>query len=259
MTHPSPIQRAQRRSAVEFVLPVLNEERALGPSVTRLHAYLSENLVQYDWRILVADNGSTDDTPEVAARLTADLDRVGYLRLEQRGRGRALRHAWLESDADIMAYMDIDLSTDLAAVPALVEAVDTGGYDIAIGSRLAKGATVIGRPPHREFISRCYSLVFRSMFLTGFKDAQCGFKAISRSAARDLVPLVQDLGWFFDSELLIVAEKSGYRILELPVRWTDDADSRVRIVRTAYGDLKGLLRLRFGGLRKATKSLPSRR
>lgn len=245
-------------TSVEIVLPVLNEERALGPSVTRLHAYLSDNLAHYDWRILVADNGSTDTTPEVAARLIADLDRVGYLRLEQRGRGRALRRAWLESDADVMAYMDIDLSTDLASVPTLVEAVDTGNYDIAIGSRLAKGATVIGRPPHREFISRVYSLIFRSMFFTGFKDAQCGFKAIKRSAARDLVPLVQDLGWFFDSELLIVAEKSGYRILEVPVRWTDDADSRVRIVRTAYGDLKGLLRLRFGGLRKAKKNLPPR-
>ncbi len=245
-------------ASIEIVIPVLNEERALGSSVARLHAYLSENLAQYDWRILVADNGSTDDTPRVAARLTTDMDRVGYLRLEQRGRGRALRHSWLESDADILAYMDVDLSTGLDSLPVIVEAIDTGGFHIAIGSRLVKGATVIGRPPHREFISRVYSLIFRSMFFTGFKDAQCGFKAIKRSAARDLVPLVQDMGWFFDSELLIVAEKSGYRIKEIPVRWTNDADSRVRIVRTAYGDLKGLLRLQFGGLRRAKKQLASR-
>ena len=245
-------------ASIEFVISVLNEEHALGPSVARLHAYLSENLAQYDWSVLVADNGSTDDTPAVAARLSADMDRVGYLRLEQQGRGRALRHTWLESDSDILTYMDVDLSTDLDSIPVIVEAIDAGGYDIAIGSRLAKGATVIGRPPHREFISQVYSILFRSMFFTSFRDAQCGFKAISRGAAKDLVPLVQDLGWFFDSELLIVAEKSGYRIKEVPVRWTDDADSRVRIVRTAYGDLKGLLRLRFGGLSRAKKQLGSR-
>ena len=245
-------------ASIEFVIPVLNEEHSLGPSVTRLHAYLSANLGGYDWRILVADNGSTDSTPEIAACLTTEMDRVNYLCLEHRGRGRALRHAWIKSDADILAYMDVDLSTNLNSVPNLIKAVDTGGYDISIGSRLAKGASVIGRSPHREFISRCYSLIIRSMFRTRFKDAQCGFKAISRDVARDLVPMIQDLGWFFDSELLIIAEKSGYQILEIPVCWTDDADSRVRIVRTAYDDMKGLLRLRFGGLSKAKKNLSSK-
>ena len=98
----------------------------MGPSVARLHVYLAENLAQYDWRILVADNGSTDDTPGVAARLTADMDRVGYLRLEQRGRGCALRHSWLESDANILAYMDVDLSTDLDSLPVIIEAIDAG-------------------------------------------------------------------------------------------------------------------------------------
>ena len=204
---------------------------------------------------MIADNGSTDSTFEVAERLSRELDRVGCIRLDQRGRGRALRRAWLESGSDILGYMDVDLSTELAAIPALVDAVDGGGYDIAIGSRLAEGATVIGRPPHRELISRVYSLTFRAMFLTRFKDAQCGFKAISRRAAHDLLPLVHDTGWFFDTELLILAEKNGYRIKEVPVRWTDDPDSRVRIVRTACGDMKGLLRLRFGGLRKASRTL----
>ena len=245
--------------SVDFVLPVLNEELDLPPSVARLHQYLSDGLSEYDWRIVIADNGSTDSTPEVARRLSQEHERVGYVRLEQRGRGRALRKAWLESDADILGYMDVDLSTELAAIPRLVSAIDGEGYDIAIGSRLAKGATVIGRSPHREFISRAYSLIFRSMFFTGFRDAQCGFKAIGRSAARDLLPLVQDTGWFFDSELLILAEKNGYRIKEVPVVWTDDPDSRVRIVRTAYGDMKGLLRLRFGGLRKASRVLADKR
>ena len=244
--------------SVEIVIPVLNEERALPSSTPKLHSFLSENLGDYDWRIVIADNGSTDSTPQVAAELTGSYSEIGYIRLEQRGRGRALRKAWLESEADIVAYMDVDLSTHLDAFPDLVSAIDQDGYDIAVGSRLTRGAKVIGRPPHREFISRVYSLIFRSMFLTGFRDAQCGFKAVSRPAAQALLPVVQDRGWFFDSELLILAEKNGYRIREVPVTWADDPDSRVRIVPTAYGDTKGLLRLRLGGLRRASRALAAR-
>ena len=244
--------------SLEIVLPVLNEERSLRASTTRLHEFLAANLTGYEWRILIADNGSTDSTPDVAAGLTRDYERVGYLRLEQRGRGRALKRAWLESGADILAYMDIDLSTELEATVKLVESIASGEYDLAIGSRLKRGAVVMGRSPLREFISRGYSLLFRTMFFTGFRDAQCGFKAISRQAGRELLPLVQDTTWFFDTELLLLAENNGYAIDEIPVRWTDDPDSRVRIVRTAWGDLKGLLRLRFGVLRRASKELTRR-
>ena len=250
-------------TSLEVVIPVLNEEKALASSTRTLHEYLDAHLGQYAWRILIADNGSTDSTHEVAKRLTGELNSVGYLRLEQRGRGRALRQAWLQSDADVLAYMDVDLSTDLDALPKLVAAIAREGYDVAIGSRLKRGAQVIGRPLQRELISRTYSLMVRAMFARGvlpleIRDYQCGFKAISRSAAQELVPLVQDLGWFFDSELLLLASKNGYRIKEIPVSWTDDADSRVRIVSTAYGDLKGLLRLRFGGLKKASRELTRR-
>ena len=241
--------------SLEIVLPVLNEERSLRASTTRLHEFLSANLDRHEWRILIADNGSTDSTPDVAAQLVRDHERVGYMRLEQRGRGRALKRAWLESRAEILAYMDIDLSTELEATVRLVESIASGRHDLAIGSRLKAGAVVVGRSPLREFISRGYSLLFRTMFFTGFRDAQCGFKAISRRAADDLLPLVRDTTWFFDTELLLLAEKNGYAIDEIPVRWTDDPDSRVRIVRTAWGDLKGLLRLRFGGLRRASKAL----
>ena len=244
-------------SSLEVVLPVLNEERALPGSVGRLHEFLALNLSHYDWRIVIADNGSTDGTFETARRLSEQYSVVNYIRLEQRGRGRALHRAWLDGSADILAYMDVDLSTDLVALPGLIEAVDSEGCDIAVGSRLARGAEIIGRAPHREVISRAYSLLFRTMFQTRFKDAQCGFKALSRKAARDLVPLVQDTGWFFDTELLILAEKNGYRIKEIPVRWTDDPESRVKIVKTAYEDLKGLLRLRFGGVEKQSEPLHS--
>ena len=243
---------------LDIVVPVLNEERALSPSVERLHHFLSQRVENLDWQIVVADNGSTDSTPAVAEGLTDSYSGVRYLRLEQRGRGRALRTAWLDSDADILAYMDVDLSTHLDALPPMLDAVHTGGYDLAIGSRLKAGAEVIGRPLQREITSRAYSLIFRTMFLAGFEDAQCGFKALSRRAVDEVVPLVRDTGWFFDTELLILAEKNGYAIKEIPVRWTDDPDSRVRIVSTAYEDLKGLFRLRFGGLRRASRALAER-
>ena len=242
-------------TSLDVVLPGLNEEKDLADTVRTLSAFLSDHMDAYDWRIVIADNGSTDATPAIGRRLASEIERVSYLRLEQRGRGRALKHAWTESNADVVAYMDMDLSTDLRALPDLVSAVAGEGHDIAIGSRLRRGAQVIGRSPTREFISRCYSLTFRSMFLTGFIDAQCGFKAVGRRVVEQVLPLVQDTGWFFDTELLILCEKSGYSVREIPVRWVDDPDSRVRIASTAYEDLKGLLRLRFGGLRQVRETL----
>ena len=242
-------------TSLDVVLPGLNEEKVLAGTVGTLSNFLSDHMEAYDWRIVIADNGSTDATPDIGRRLASENDRVIYLRLEQRGRGRALKHAWTESDADVVAYMDMDLSTDLKELPALVSAVAGEGHDVAVGSRLRRGAEVIGRSPTREFISRCYSLIFRSMFLTGFADAQCGFKAVSRRVVDQVLPMVRDTGWFFDTELLILCEKSGYSVEEIPVRWVDDPDSRVRIVSTAYEDMKGLLRLRFGGLRRVRATL----
>ena len=236
---------------LDIVIPGLNEENGLENTVNTLSAFMFENMDGYEWRIVIADNGSTDATPEIGRRLSAERERVEYLRLEQRGRGRALKRAWAQSDADVVAYMDMDLSTDLAYLPPLVEAVAEGGHDVAIGSRLKRGAQVIGRSAKREFISRCYSLIFRTMFFTSFQDAQCGFKAVGRRAVEEVLPLVKDTGWFFDTELLILCEKNGYSVEEVPVRWVDDPDSRVRIVSTAYEDLKGLARLRFGGLRES--------
>ena len=154
--------------------------------------------------------------------------------------------------------MDVDLSTELDAIPPLIDSLAVDGYDLAVGSRLDKGSNVVGRTLKREVVSRCYNLIIRSMFFVRFRDAQCGFKAISRSAAKELAPLVLDNGWFFDTELLILAEKNGYRIAEIPVRWEDDPDTRVKIVRTAYDDMMGLFRLRFGGLRRASRRLRER-
>ncbi len=233
-------------ASIDIVIPVLNEERALPGTVATLREFMRDTIPN-PWRIVVADNGSDDSTPEVGRGLAEEHPDVAYLRLEQRGRGRALRRAWLESQADLVSYMDVDLSTDLNAFPPLVQALEDG-YDLAIGSRLAKGATVRLRALKREVISRSYNLLIKAMFFTGFSDAQCGFKGMTRAAAQALLPHVRDQGWFFDTELLILAEKRGFRIMDVPVTWTDDPDTRVKVVRTALDDLKGLLRLRFGGL-----------
>ena len=240
-------------AVVDIVIPVLNEEKALPKCVASLREFLAEHS-PYKFRIVIADNGSTDRTPDIAEELSQEHSDVSWTRLEIRGRGRALRKAWLESDADILTYMDVDLSTGLNAFPALVRAIGEEGFDLAVGSRLMKGSVVKKRSFKREVTSRTYNLIIKATFFTRFSDAQCGFKAISRRAAKFLIPRVKDQGWFFDSELLILAEKGGFRIKDVPVEWVDDPDSRVNVVKTARDDLKGLLRLRIGGLSRALKS-----
>lgn len=241
--------------AVDIVIPCLNEEKQLPRTLETLSSFCVSNLGDYRWRIVVADNGSTDGTLKIAQAFAArDAVHFGAIYLPERGRGRALRKAWLETDADAVCYMDVDLSTDIAALPALVSAVARDGYDIAIGSRLARGSKVERRTLKREIVSRCYNIMVKLMFFTRFSDAQCGFKAMSRRAAREILPVTEDLGWFLDSEILIIGEKRGYRIKDIPVHWVDDPDTRVKVVKTAWGDIKGLLRLRFGGIPRPKKN-----
>jgi len=228
---------------IDIVVPVFNEERDLGPSVRRLRAFLDAGGLPYDTRITIADNASTDGTLPVARQLAAELAGVVVVHLPAKGRGGALNTVWSASDADVLAYLDVDLSTDLAALLPLVSALVSGHSDVAIGSRLARGARVV-RGPKREFISRCYNLILRTVLQARFSDAQCGFKAVRADVARELLPLVRDTGWFFDTELLVLAERAGLRIYEVPVDWTDDPDSRVDIVATAVADLAGVRRVR---------------
>jgi putative flippase GtrA len=236
---------------VDIVVPVFDEEADLGPSVRRLHAYLTDTF-PFTWRITVADNASTDATPAVAATLAEELPGVRFVRLEQKGRGRALHTVWSASDATVLAYMDVDLSTDLDALLPLVAPLLSGHSDVAIGSRLAPSARVV-RGPKREVISRGYNALLRVALRVRFSDAQCGFKAVRADRARALLPLVRDTGWFFDTELLVLAERAGLRIHEVPVDWVDDPDSRVDIVATALADLRGIARL---GRDLATGRLP---
>ncbi|MER6347326.1 bifunctional glycosyltransferase family 2/GtrA family protein [Streptomyces sp. NPDC001595] len=231
--HPDPL--------LDVVVPVFNEEDDLEPCVRRLHAHLVETF-PYSFRITIADNASTDRTPRIAARLVAELPDTEWIRLAEKGRGRALHAAWSRSTAPVLAYLDVDLSTDLAALLPLVAPLVSGHSDIAIGTRLARGSRVV-RGPKREFISRGYNTLLRGTLAVRFSDAQCGFKAVRRDVAERLLPLVEDQAWFFDTELLVIAERAGLRIHEVPVDWVDDPDSRVRILSTALADLRGIARL----------------
>ena len=234
------------KQTVDVVIPVYNEERDLVPNVRRLHAYL-EARFPFPATITIVDNASTDATWPIAEYLASELPSVRAIHLDARGRGRALRTAWLRSQASIVAYMDVDLSTDLDALLPLVAPLVSGHSEVAIGSRLARGARV-RRGAKRELISRAYNFLLHFGLGTKFSDAQCGFKAITAIAARRLIPAVQDQAWFFDTELLVLAERAGMRISEVPVDWTDDPDSRVDIAKTAIDDLRGILRMRLGGV-----------
>ena len=242
-----------RQSAVvlDVVVPVYNEQADLERCVRRLLGHLRSGF-PYSFRITIADNASTDATPVIARRLAAEIPEVAAVRLEQKGRGRALRQVWSASDAAVLAYMDVDLSTDLAALLPLVAPLLSGHSDLAIGTRLARGSRVV-RGTRREIISRCYNLLLRASLAAGFSDAQCGFKAIRADVARRLLPLVEDTGWFFDTELLVLAERAGARIHEVPVDWVDDPDSRVDLIPTAVADLRGIVRV---GRALATGRLP---
>ena len=229
-------------ATVDVVLPVFNEERVLERSVRALHAFLTDN-VNHEWRVVIADNGSRDATYEIAQRLEKELSGVVARHIPEAGRGRALTRTWLESDAEVLSYMDIDLSTDLDAFPRLVNAISSRQFDLAAGTRLGPG-TETTRSLKREVLSRGFVLLINLLFGTQLRDTQCGFKAVSKPAAQKLLPLIRDTGWFWDTELLLLGAKGGWNVTFLPVRWVEDPDSRVRVVSTVWRDLRGLARMR---------------
>jgi putative flippase GtrA len=238
----APLPEAARPTVdVEIVVPVYNEQADIGPSIRRLHAFLSQHF-PFSWLITIADNASTDATWARSLDLAAELSQVRVVHLEAKGRGRALHYVWSSSTARVVSYMDVDLSTDLTALLPLVAPLLSGHSDVAIGSRLSHSSRVV-RGGKREFISRSYNLILRAALQAKFSDAQCGFKAMRTDCARTLLPYVRDRAWFFDTELLVLAERTGMRIAEVPVDWIDDPDSRVDIVSTAIADLRGVARL----------------
>jgi glycosyltransferase involved in cell wall biosynthesis len=231
------------KKGVEVTVPVYNEEEELEQNISKLLNFCNENLKKYNWHVTIADNASSDNTSIIASGIAKKESRVSYLRLEQKGRGRAVKKAWTESEKEICIYMDMDLSTDLIHLPKIIHALESD-YDLAIGSRLAKGANVEGRTFLRELTSRALNFFFiRFFFKTNFTDAQCGFKGVTRKIVDDVIPKVKDNEWFFDGELLIISEKSGYKVYEEPVHWIDNPGSTVRLISTIWGDLMSIKRL----------------
>ena len=232
-------------TTVDVVVPVYNEERALPESIPVLRDFLASDAFPYDWKIIIGDNASIDGTPDVSRKLEAENPgKVEYVRIERKGRGYALKQIWGASQADVSSYMDVDLSTGIEAFPRLIKAVAERNYGVAIGSRLAPGAEVT-RSVKRRVLTHGYNTMIKGMFWTRFSDAQCGFKAITREVAQRVLPMIEDNNWFFDTELLILAEKMGFRIRDVPVRWVEDTDTRVKIGKTVSEDVRGLIRMRL--------------
>lgn len=229
---------------VEVALPVYNEEKELEVNTLKLHSFLQKTYGKRCFKITIADNASTDNTLKIAKKLSAKYKEIDFLHLLEKGRGRAIKKVWSKSFASVLSYMDIDLSTNLSGFPSLVEAIVKKNYDLAVGSRLLKTSKIYNRPLLREILSRGLNIIIKTLFLTRFSDAQCGFKALS-GKRKSILDNIKDNEWFFDSELLIVSEKSGLRIFEQPVVWIDNPGSTVRVLGTVTGDFLGLLRLFF--------------
>ena len=227
---------------IEVVVPVYNEQAVLARCVGELVDHLEHHLPAR-WRVVIADNASTDDTWEIAAHLAATISGVHARHLQHKGRGRALKTVWQESPADVLTYMDVDLSTNLHSFLPLVAPLLSGHSQVAVGNRLMKGSRTT-RQWKRELLSRGYNLLIRVGFRPQFTDAQCGFKALRADVARQLLPHVRDSTWFFDTELLLLADRAGHRIFDVPVDWIEDLDTRVHIPSTVRSDLAGLWRLR---------------
>ena len=231
-----------KRITVDIALPVYNEETCLEKNTLVLYGYL-EKSADFSWNIIIADNASIDNTRSIGEKLAQQYERIHYRRIPVKGRGRALKEVFSHSNADIVSYMDIDLSSNLRYFRLMVEGIRCG-YDTSIGSRLMQGSR-IKRRLKREVISRIYNLLIKILFFNKFSDAQCGFKAFRTSTIKKLIPLIKNNNWFFDTELLLLLEYNKYRIFEVPVEWIDDLKTKVRITNTALEDLAGLLRTRF--------------
>ena len=230
---------------IEITLPVLNEERTLETQVRKLYNYLLKEFPpDPDWKIVIADNGSTDNTRDLGEKLAAEYEQVKYIRVEEKGVGPALQSSWGQSTADIVGYMDLDLATNLKHFPEALRAL-ASGHDLVYASRLVKGAVIRERKPIREFSSRVFNLIARNYLGVHFSDGMCGFKFMKREVFKKLYEGgARSKTWFFSAELLAVAEWQGYKIYELPVEWTDSPESHVKILPLAVQYLKAMKKLR---------------
>lgn len=229
-------------SKIEITIPVLNEEKTLKMQMFKIVAFLDKECVKYgDVSIVIADNGSSDRTQELAIELSKQNSRIRYLRLEKKGVGLALKASWLSSTADIVGYMDLDLATDLKHLHQVFDALLNNDYQMVTGTRLAKESIVIGRSPLRNFTSKVFNKILNFKFNGSFTDGMCGFKFLKRNILNNLMEYgANNDGWFFSTELLVVADYKNYKLLDLPVIWIDDPNSKVKIIKLAIEYLKAM-------------------
>jgi glycosyltransferase involved in cell wall biosynthesis len=239
------------KNSVEIVIPCLNEEVVLEENTIELHSFLKKNCA-IPWQITIFSNGSTDRTVEIGTQLAKRFKQIKFIHIPIRGRAKVLRMAWQASKASIVGYMDADLSTGLDALPKCLDAIMTGKADIAIGCRLTAEANV-ERSPFREFLSRGYNVLIKFFFPTRIKDAQCGFKFFRAPVARFLLPHVYDNKWFFDTENLLIAERCGFSVAQIPVEWAERKESKVRVSTIVFDYIFNLIKIRsrcwFGDLK----------
>ncbi|MCK4744947.1 glycosyltransferase [Candidatus Parcubacteria bacterium] len=232
---------------INITTPCLNEGKILNNNIIALFNFLNKNVAEDEWQIIIADNNSTDNTAEIAKELEDRFKQIKYFFISQKGKGVAIRHGWKNFDADIYVFMDADLSVDLEALPKLISAVKEEHYDIAVGSRFHK-QSIIKRSIARKMISKLYRVAKKIITNSYISDLPCGFKAANKEIIKKILPLIKNNEWFFDSELIILSEKCGYKIKEIPVKWEEVRESgdksRVKTIALGFNYIKNLIELR---------------
>jgi glycosyltransferase involved in cell wall biosynthesis len=213
-----------------LTVPAYNEENILEKNVNLILKYMGANFNNF--KIVIANNGSTDKTNDIAKKLAKDNNEILLITTKKRGKGLAIKNSWLKFDADIYAYMDADLSTSLRDFSKLINAIKEGN-DISIGSRYLK-KSVVKRGLNRAIFSKLYNQLLALLFKTNVKDMQCGFKAVNEDIIKKHIPRIKDDSWFFDTELVIMAENQGYTIKEIPVSWKSNPESKLKIIKVGF-------------------------
>ena len=219
---------------INIIIPLYNEGKIIAKTIETLIHFLAQSGFPYEYVITLANNASTDNSLMVCEELTRKFRQVRILDLTGKGKGRAIRAAWTTAEAEILTFMDADLSSDLSFFRSLIDAVVVEGYDLATGNRLGKNSKIINRRFLRSVASRLYNIFIRVLFKTSISDHQCGFKAMSKQAFFSVAPLLEDNAWFFDTELIVMARQQGLKIKPIDIMWSDNTDSKVTLGRTSY-------------------------
>lgn len=229
---------------VLLVIPIYNEEKIIENTVRETIKYLNEN-TKYSYILVVADNASTDSSPEIVKNLQKEIPFLEYVRLPKKGRGLALHTVWKDFNAEVVAYMDADLSSPLTSLPNIIDPILNNESDVTFGSRLLPPGQAINRKGKRELTSQGYNFLLQFILGATFKDAQCGFKAISKEKFNQVEEEIKNQNWFYDTELLLISQYKGLRLKEVPITWVDDPDSSVKVFKTIVENLKEMGRVYF--------------